>query len=305
MGQSQSGTAAATAEAPSGAAAAVSGGCPVMQRNRSGKAGAELDPKNQMPAQPNQQPAPGQTRELPTERVPSTIPQADGQTKWVYPSPQMFYNALHRKGKATGEEEAHMEAVVAIHNNMNERTWRQILEWEQKYHSDCAHPSLARFVGRPDDLSVEARVRYWRTGDRPFDRHDWFVNRCGREVRYIIDYYDRPEQHAHDQLPSLHDETSVKSIELNVRCASPSARRPCLCTRRRRAHNPRPIRSTRAPAPHTARPQSGARLSRSGSRPGAARRGKRVPRPAAPIVGFGHGRQCSLAQRPVVVACVG
>ena len=24
---------------------------------------------------------------------------------------------------------------------------------------------------------------------RPFDRHDWTVDRCGKEVRYIIDYY--------------------------------------------------------------------------------------------------------------------
>ena len=24
----------------------------------------------------------------------------------------------------------------------------------------------------------------------PFDRHDWVVNRDGRDVRYIIDYYD-------------------------------------------------------------------------------------------------------------------
>ena len=24
----------------------------------------------------------------------------------------------------------------------------------------------------------------------PFDRHDWLVDRCGREVRYLIDYYD-------------------------------------------------------------------------------------------------------------------
>ncbi|EPZ33426.1 hypothetical protein ROZALSC1DRAFT_32043, partial [Rozella allomycis CSF55] len=23
----------------------------------------------------------------------------------------------------------------------------------------------------------------------PFDRHDWTVNRCGKEVRYVIDYY--------------------------------------------------------------------------------------------------------------------
>jgi hypothetical protein len=23
----------------------------------------------------------------------------------------------------------------------------------------------------------------------PFDRHDWIVDRCGRDVRYVIDYY--------------------------------------------------------------------------------------------------------------------
>jgi cytochrome c heme-lyase len=23
----------------------------------------------------------------------------------------------------------------------------------------------------------------------PFDRHDWIIDRCGQEVRYVIDYY--------------------------------------------------------------------------------------------------------------------
>jgi cytochrome c heme-lyase len=27
----------------------------------------------------------------------------------------------------------------------------------------------------------------------PFDRHDWIVDRCGKDVRYIIDYYDGGE----------------------------------------------------------------------------------------------------------------
>ena len=26
-------------------------------------------------------------------------------------------------------------------------------------------------------------------GPLPFDRHDWVVDRCGKEIRYIIDYY--------------------------------------------------------------------------------------------------------------------
>ena len=27
----------------------------------------------------------------------------------------------------------------------------------------------------------------------PFDRHDWIVDRCGKDVRYVIDYYDGGE----------------------------------------------------------------------------------------------------------------
>ena len=26
-------------------------------------------------------------------------------------------------------------------------------------------------------------------GQLPFDRHDWYVDRCGQEVRYVIDFY--------------------------------------------------------------------------------------------------------------------
>ena len=29
-----------------------------------------------------------------------------------------------------------------------------------------------------------------RRYELPFDRHDWIVDRCGKHVRYIIDYYD-------------------------------------------------------------------------------------------------------------------
>jgi cytochrome c heme-lyase len=28
----------------------------------------------------------------------------------------------------------------------------------------------------------------------PFDRHDWVVDRCGQEVRYVIDFYSGAPQ---------------------------------------------------------------------------------------------------------------
>ena len=89
----------------------------------------EIDPKNNMPAA-NQTPAPGQVTVLPTERVKSSIPKGGTEGHWLYPSPQMFYNSLVRKNKADGVEESDVSMVVSIHNEMNERTWGAMLEWE-------------------------------------------------------------------------------------------------------------------------------------------------------------------------------
>jgi cytochrome c heme-lyase len=148
-----------------------------------------LDPANNMPLEANQQPCPGQTKLLPTRREPSNIPRGGTDAAWLYPSPQMFYNALKRKGKGDDVVEDDMRAVVATHNAMNEATWRRVLAWEALHRDACAAPALTRFVGRPDELSPAARARAALGGPTPFDRHDWFVDRCGREVRYVIDFY--------------------------------------------------------------------------------------------------------------------
>lgn len=36
----------------------------------------------------------------------------------------------------------------------------------------------------------------------PFDRHDWVVDRCGRQVRYVIDFYAGPPTPSGS--PSMH-----------------------------------------------------------------------------------------------------
>ncbi len=38
-------------------------------------------------------------------------------------------------------------------------------------------------------FSPLARLSSWFGSPLPFDRHDWWVNRCGEEVRYVIDFY--------------------------------------------------------------------------------------------------------------------
>ena len=77
---------------------------------------AVLDPSNNMPVEANQRPAPGQSEIISTTRETSTIPKGGTNSTWVYPSPQMFYNALVRKGKAEDVTERDMEAVVSVHN---------------------------------------------------------------------------------------------------------------------------------------------------------------------------------------------
>jgi len=162
-----------------------------------------------MPLSANQQPCPGQVKPLPTERVASTIPKGGADSTWLYPSPQMFFNALRRKGKGEDVVEDDMVSVVTAHNAMNEMTWNKVALWERLHEGECGDPSLMRFRGRPDDLSPKARIHSWLTGELPFDRHDWYVDRCGEEVRYVIDFYfheDRagtPEAFTVDARPAL------------------------------------------------------------------------------------------------------
>ncbi|KAI8810485.1 cytochrome c/c1 heme-lyase [Cladochytrium replicatum] len=160
--------------------------CPV---DHSKMGGEQLNPLNMMPKL-GQEMAAGQTTPLPTSREDSTIPKGQSSTSaetWEYPSPQQFYNALKRKGWETPVED--VPVMVQIHNFLNEACWGEILKWEQKYHCECKNPTLLRFKGRPQELSPKARMMMAMGAERPFDRHDWMVDRCGTEVRYVIDYY--------------------------------------------------------------------------------------------------------------------
>jgi len=150
---------------------------------------------------------PEQTIPLSDYRVTSSIPRADDVLKdeglevpkhqdkanaeghyWMYPSEQQFYNAMARKGWNPKAED--MKFVVAIHNAVNERGWYEVQRWEKELHG-TEHPRLVRFMGRPNDTSPKAWINSNILGYKPpFDRHDWYVERNGRPVRYVIDFYN-------------------------------------------------------------------------------------------------------------------
>jgi cytochrome c heme-lyase len=137
-------------------------GCPVPHDQRSAAKEAlpaecpvDHSALNNMPVL-SQAPTANQSIALPTDREESSIPR-DESGKWEYPSPQQFYNALVRKGWETPEE--HVEVMVQIHNFLNERAWDEVLRWEKRADETANDVQLARFMGKPGQLSPKAR--FW------------------------------------------------------------------------------------------------------------------------------------------------
>lgn len=134
-------------------------------------------------------------------------PETSREGHWIYPSEQMFFDALLRKQQPSSSsssqpshesrstiEKSSMRSVVPLHNAVNERTWKLVREWE---HVPCLRqncltgPRLLSFSGEgKDKLTPRA---WWNSNvlgyERPFDRHDWTVERCGQRVEYVIDFY--------------------------------------------------------------------------------------------------------------------
>lgn len=215
--------AAAAANATATAALATE----VKPKNDCGQSEIESDinPSNMMPA-PNQQPAVGQPFPLSTARVTSTIPKAGGENKnknWEYPSEQMFWNAMLRKGWKWEDDaikQKDMTDIIRIHNTNNEEAWQEVLKWEALHYGECPDkPKLKKFGGKATEFSPRARMRGWMGYQMPFDRHDWIVDRCGRDVRYIIDYYDGGVVNENGQFTLLDVRPALDSVTaLNDRC---------------------------------------------------------------------------------------
>eukprot|EP01084_Bolivina_argentea_P106878 191143_1 len=112
-------------------------------------------------------------------------------TEWLNPSANQLYRALQRKNKPIDKEDA--LSVAAIHAIVTEQTWSNIMQYENYHIKSCPNPRLARFEGKDGIYSPKARFCHFFMGlPYPYDRHDWIVDRCGKEVQYIIDYYAIP-----------------------------------------------------------------------------------------------------------------
>lgn len=169
-----------------------------------------LDPSSKQP--PSESPAAPPSpyaAEAASHGAPSNSEYETGHDKetgnWIYPSERQFFEALMRKGNTPGSTSSASElattvaSIIPIHNAVNERAWKEIVSWEnQAPTSDpgstkCGGPKLYSFRGlgvEEQFLSPRARINGLLGYQRPFDRHDWVVERCGGEkVEYVIDFY--------------------------------------------------------------------------------------------------------------------
>ncbi|GAM26067.1 hypothetical protein SAMD00019534_092420 [Acytostelium subglobosum LB1] len=212
MSTSPSSTSPSTDTAAAAAAAnPLAGGCPVAH---------DINPTNNM-YRPNQKPHPEQKLPLGTDRIKSSIPRTE-KDNWEYPSQQMFFNAMKRKNYQPDEQD--MQVVIAIHNTVNEKCWDHVLEWEKEFKDECPNPKLIKFRGRAQDFSPKARLLNFVGYKLPFDRHDWTVDRNGKQVRYIIDFYEgKLDKETNksvgiylDVRPAIDDVQSLKSRLMNL-----------------------------------------------------------------------------------------
>ncbi|QLQ80625.1 hypothetical protein HG537_0D06260 [Torulaspora globosa] len=127
--------------------------------------------------------------ELPEEREVSSIPRTGTGAHWVYPSEKQFFEAMLRKKWDPNSSD--MKTVVPLHNSVNERVWSCIGLWEKGQGGDaCGGIQLTSFKGNAKKLTPRAWFRSAVLGySKPFDRHDWTVDRCGKAVDYVIDFY--------------------------------------------------------------------------------------------------------------------
>jgi len=240
----------------------IGGGCPVRHSGTL----STPPPPSRLPSPPSieeaachpQTPHSGQRVPLSTLRSVSSIPRtavaphhqpepSSENANWIYPSEQQFYNALRRKGSVTASDSSTVESsipyILRIHNEVNEGGWGKVKEWESMRGNP--NPRLVRFEGRPNDLSPRAWMNTtFFMKNKPFDRHDWYVDGGDQEGaieegqgdriglrRYVIDFYggDRDSTVSSSSLltnSSLLPSTSKSTGVMGVLASSAKVDRP-------------------------------------------------------------------------------
>lgn len=92
-------------------------------------------------------------------------------TNWLYPSPQMFWDSMKRKGTLpdhlkdpnNSETREEMDWIVTIHNVVNEQCWQEISKWERfrvegcRYISNISNISNGSAISNSSNNIIESK----------------------------------------------------------------------------------------------------------------------------------------------------
>lgn len=111
---------------------------------------------------PNQMPAPDQPFSLSTNREESNIPRHNTEKNWVYPSEQMFWNAMLRKGWVhvcfdfirllEGQSQAAQKSAFSL---LRKQNMQQTLQLCIRIDVKQAFALCCRWRWRDDDLAAD------------------------------------------------------------------------------------------------------------------------------------------------------
>ncbi|QPG73598.1 hypothetical protein FOA43_000910 [Brettanomyces nanus] len=151
--------------------------------------------------------------ELSDQRQISSIPRTGEDSNWIYPSQKQFYKAMKRKQWEPESED--MKTVVPLHNLVNEVAWDYIQQWEEGQGGlECGGIKLTSFKGNSHKLTPRALFRHYVFGhELPFDRHDWTIDRCGKNVDYVIDFYSKTQEKGAEPTFYLDVRPKLNSVE--------------------------------------------------------------------------------------------
>ena len=131
--------------------------CPVDHQSSSSPWSRFLSSPSEGGNRPSSRPHPHVPGNLSIERETSSIPRLEGD-RWVYPSESQFFAAMARKNHDPQAKD--MKVIVPIHNAVNERTWHEVLKWEEGRGSEtCGGLRLVSFKGKSQELSPRARFK--------------------------------------------------------------------------------------------------------------------------------------------------
>jgi len=103
------------------------------------------------------------------------------------------------------EDQNTMNLMIKHRNVDHEAAWEEIMKWESRHtnkEDGSTDSKMHSSECKATEYSPKARFGAMIGFKPPFDRHDCVIDRDGKEVRYIVDYY-------HDKDPSNPDAAKI------------------------------------------------------------------------------------------------